>query len=186
MKDTEIIELFFERKENAIAETANKYGAYLTTIALNILKNRDDADEIVNDTYKSAWDSIPPENPNVLRHYLSRITRNLSFKRLEYNSAKKRSNNELVTLDELEECIPDRLTVEDEVDAKMLGTVINNFLSTLSKDDVTVFVLRYFYVLSIKEIAKQCNLSERIVKYRLSRLRERLRNTLKKEGFNNE
>lgn len=183
MKDTEIIKLYFERSERAISQTADKYSAYLFKIAFNILKSRDDAEEIVNDTYRAAWDSMPPENPSVLRHYLSRITRNLSLKRLEYRSAGKRSSIGDIAIDELEEFIPDSSNVESIIEAKELGKVINSYLSTLPEEDVTVFTLRYFYVVPIREVARRCGISERAVKYRLSRLRNGLKDMLRKEGY---
>ncbi len=183
MKDTEIVKLYFARTEEAIEETARKYGSYLFSIAFHILDNPDDAEEIVNDSYRAAWDRIPPENPSVLRHYLSRITRNLALKRLEYNTAGKRSCKGSAALEELEDCIPDRRNVEDAVEAKELGTIINRFLSELPKEDAAVFLLRYYYALPIRDIAARCNLSERTVKYRLSRLRTALKDLLKKEGY---
>ena len=107
MEDTQIVELFFSRSEEAISETSRKYGSYLRTIAHNVLPDSQDVEEVVNDVYLAAWNSIPPKCPPVLKYYLSRVARNLSFKRVEYLTAEKRCGNADVLLSELEECIPD-------------------------------------------------------------------------------
>lgn len=183
MEDTEIIALYRERTEAAIAETERKYGGYLFAIAWNVVKNKDDAEEIVNDTYQAAWNTIPPEKPTVLRHYLSRIARNLALKRLEYNLAGKRSCKGTTALEELEECIPGSENVEAALEAKELERFINGFLAALPENDVTLFLLRYYYAMSIREISGRCGLSERNVKYRLSKVRKELKEQLKKEGL---
>lgn len=184
MDDTQIIDLYFSRSESAIAETARKYGAYLNQVAYNILRCREDTEEIVEDTYFAAWNTIPPEKPMVLKHFLSRITRNLSFNRLDYNTAKRRSGHMTVLLSELDECIPDNSgNAESAWESKQIGTALNQFLDTLERTDCRVFLCRYYYNMTILEIAEKYQLPQRNVKYRLSCLRKKLRKYLDKEGI---
>ncbi len=184
MEDTEIIELYFRRQEAAISETSKKYGAYLNRIAYNILGSREDTEEILSDTYLAAWNAIPPQRPRVLRHFLSRITRNLSFDRMDYRTAGKRSRNMEALLSELEECIPDRRNdLETILESREIGKAINDFLGTLEKTDCALFVNRYYYNLPIAVLAKRFHLSEGMVKYRLSTLRRKLRRSLEREGI---
>ena len=178
MEDDGIVALYFARSETAIAETEKKYGAYLHQVAYHILRNLSDTDEIVNDTYMGAWGAIPPTKPNHLRHFLSRITRNLSFNRLAYLKAGKR--NALFV--ELDECIPDGKDVEQVWEAKEIGVVLNRFLKTLDDKSCAVFLARYYYSYSIDELAEQYRLSARQVKYLLSKERNGLRDYFEKEG----
>lgn len=179
MEDSRIIKLYFERSEQALAETKKKYDAYLNQIAYNILRDSCDTEEIVSDTYLGAWNAIPPARPNSLKHFLSRITRNLSLNRLDYMLAGKRH----AQLIELEECISDKKNdVESVVEAKELGEVLNYFLEGIERQDCAVFVARYYYAYTIREIAVDYHLSERQVKYRLSKIREELRRYMEKEG----
>lgn len=184
MEDTQIINLYFSRCEAAIRETAGKYGAYLNQVAYNILRCREDTEEIVEDTYLAAWNAIPPERPRVLKHFLSRITRNLSYDRLDYITAKRRTPHMCILLSELDACVPDRSGgVETAMEAKQIGEALNRFLSQLDRLDCAVFVNRYYYSMTISEVAQKCALSERNVKYRLSCLRSQLRKHLDKEGI---
>ncbi len=178
MEDDGIVALYFARSETAIAETEKKYGAYLHQVAYHILRNLSHTDEIVNDTYMGAWGAIPPTKPNHLRHFLSRITRNLSFNRLAYLKAGKR--NALFV--ELDECIPDGKDVEQVWEAKEIGVVLNRFLKTLDDKSCAVFLARYYYSYSIDELAEQYRLSARQVKYLLSKARNGLRDYFEKEG----
>lgn len=184
MEDTEIINLYFSRSESAIGETAGKYGAYLNQVAYNILRCREDTEEVVEDTYFAAWNAIPPERPRILKHFLSRITRNLSFDRLDYITAKRRDVHMITLLSELDACLPDEGgSVEAAMEAKQIGESLNCFLSELDKLDCAVFVNRYYYSMTISEIAEKYALTERNVKYRLSCLRRQLRNVLDREGI---
>lgn len=184
MEDTQIIELYFSRSESAIGETAGKYGAYLNQVAYNILRCREDTEEVVEDTYLAAWNAIPPERPRILKHFLSRITRNLSFDRLDYISAKRRDVHMITLLSELEACLPDENgDVEAAMEAKQIGKMLNRFLSGLEKLDCAVFVNRYYYSMTISEIAKKYELPDRNVKYRLSCMRCQLRKLLAREGI---
>lgn len=182
MDDTQIIDLFFIRSESAIAETARKYGAYLNQVAYHILRCREDTEEIVEDTYLAAWNAIPPTRPQVFKHFLSRITRNLSFDRLDHLTARKRSSHMSVLLSELEECIPDHSTDPEALwEAKETRLVLNRFLESLNKQDCQFFLCRYFYNMALGEIAEKYGLSQRQIKYRLSCMRKALRKLLEKE-----
>ena len=179
MEDSGIVELYFERSEAAIRETGKKYGAYLQQVAYNILRNLCDTEEVVNDTYMATWDAIPPTRPNNFKHFLSRITRNLSFDRLDYLNAGKRH----ALFVEMDECIPDRRNdVENIWEAKEIGRVLNNFLQTLDHKTCAVFLARYYYACSISEVAEQYALSARQVKYLLSKTRNKLRRCFEREG----
>lgn len=179
MEDAKIIELYFARQENAIQETESKYGAYLNRVAYNILRSIDDTEEIVDDTYIAAWNAIPPSRPNSLKYFLSRITRNLSFDRLDYKHAGKRQ----ALFVELDECIPDRKSDMETVwEAKEIGRVLNEFLQTLDHKTCAIFLARYYYAYSVKEVAKQYGISERRVKYLLEKSRKSLRCAFEKEG----
>lgn len=183
MEDMEIIDLYFARSEQAITETAQKYGAYLGVVANNILHRTEDTEEIVNDVYLATWNTLPPNRPNVLKHYLTRITRNLSFKRFAYLSADKRSADTEVMLSELDGCIPDpRRGIEETIEAKELAACINRYLATLNAEDCGLFVSRYYYSMTAAQLAEKYSCSVRQVKYRLEKLRFGLKKQLQKEG----
>ncbi len=184
MNDIAIINLFFERDEDAITECERKYGAYLYRVAYNVLTDRADSEECVNDTYLSAWNAIPPERPSILQAYLSKIARRLSIDRLRRRTRQKRQPSEyLLSLDELSECIAGSSSVEAEVELSILGNSIERYLENLPKDSRCLFVGRYFYCDSIKEVARYCKCSEAAAKSKLFRLRAGLREHLLKEGF---
>ena len=155
LEDVKIIELFFARTEQAIAELAAKYGSTCKRIANNILKCEPDAEECVNDTYLAAWNAIPPERPDPLRTYIFRITRNIATAKYHANTALKRNSYYDVALDELEECLTSASTIEQEVDAKELSQEIDRFLDSLDQESRVMFVARYWYSDSITEIAKR-------------------------------
>ncbi len=182
MEDSGVIALFFARDEKAILETDRKYGAYLNQVAYRILRSPEDTEEIVNDTYYGAWERIPPTRPNVLKHFLSRITRNLCFKRLEYRNAAKRVHVQ-ETLTELDECIPDRGRDTERLwEAAELARLLDAFLDGLSDFDCAVFVSRYYYGYTLAEVGARYGISERKAKYLLAKLRAGLRAQLEKEG----
>ena len=184
MDDANIIKLYFQRSESAIGETAKKYGAYLNQVAYNILRCWEDTEEIVSDTYIAAWNSIPPTIPSSLKHYLSRITRNLSFDRMDYLTAGRRNTHMNILLSELEGCLPDpRSSMEEQWEAKEIGQSLNRFLATLRPEDCRIFLARYFYGQTIREIAVSYGMSESSAKYRLSCIRRKLRTHLAKEGI---
>ena len=184
MEDCEIIDLYFKRSESAIKETADKYGGYLKTVAWHILNSREDSEEVVDDTYLRAWKAIPPTRPKIFKHFLTRIVRNLSFDRLSYYSAEKRNAETESLFDELEACLPDRNgTVEDVLERKELSRLLNSFLGELQPMERCVFLSRYYYAHTLKEVAEEYTLSEGKVKYMLSSVRKTLRKKLAKEGI---
>lgn len=183
MEDGQIIELFWQRSEQAISETDQKYGAYCRQISKNILVNDSDSEENVNDTYLHTWHSIPPQRPACLLAYLGRIARNLAINKYKALRAQKRGGNFALSLDELDICTPSGLTVESELDRRRLGRSLNAFLHTQPGDVQVVFVRRYFFCDSIEAIAKRCGYSQSKVKSMLLRTRQRLRIYLEKEGY---
>lgn len=184
MIDDKIIELFFDRNEVAIRETDKKYGKYCFTIANNILRNHEDSEESVNDTWMKAWKSIPPTRPVYLNLYLAKIVRNVSFMKYKSKHTLKRGSGELaVILDELEECLADQSDVESIYIAKELNAMINKFVYSLPERDGNVFVRRYFFADTIRDIAKRYSLTENNVRVILNRNRNKLKDKLKKEGY---
>ena len=182
LDDRKIIELFFERSEQAIIELSNKYGSVCSKVAFNILNNKQDAEECVNDAYLGAWNTIPPQNPNPLVSYVCRIVRNLAIKKYHSNTAAKRNSIYDLALDELENCFPSSVSVEDEFNAKETARAIDDFLETLDSDNRILFVRRYWHADSIDEIAKLFKTSNHNISVRLSRTREKLKKYLIKEG----
>ena len=183
MEDLEIVELYWQRNEEAIKETSKKYGNYCYTIANNILYNNEDAQECVNDTYLGAWNAIPPHHPNVLSTFLGKITRRLSLNKWREKNAIKRGNGEAaLSFDELEECIPSNSSIKEELALKELSEAINTFLETLKVDERKVFVCRYFYFESIDEIAFRFSFTPSKVKMMLKRTRDRLKDYLIGKG----
>lgn len=184
MQDEEIIALYRQRDEKAIKETELKYSRYLLKIAYNILFDWEDSRECVNETYLKAWHSIPPHEPKVLSAYLGKITRQLSIDLFRTRNREKRKASEYaVSLCELEECVPDGETAELMTDSKLLAEAINSYLRTLSAQARSIFVGRYYFSDSVKEIAGYCNMSESKVKSMLYRTRQGLKKYLTKEGF---
>ena len=164
-------------------ELSKKYGTICIRIAKNILNNSLDAEECVNDAYLGAWNTIPPQKPNPLKTYICRIVRNLSIKRYHSNTSMKRNSFYDAALDELENCIPSGKTVESELFARELAKIIDDFLDTLDKENRVIFVRRYWYSDSISDISKRFHMSNNNISVRLSRTREKLKNYLRKEGF---
>ena len=183
MNDSEIIDLFYMRSERAIMELAAKYGNACNKVAKNILNNILDAEECVNDAYLGAWNKIQPQNQNPLLTYICRIVRNLSIKKYHANTSVKRNSFYDAALDELEECVSSSESVEAEISAKELTRQIDYFLDTLDAESRILFVRRYWYAYSISELAKQFGLKSNTVSVRLSRIRDKLRDYLKGEGF---
>lgn len=183
MEDKAIIELFWARSQQAIAETADKYGQRLHQLSMNILHNHEDAQECINDTYHVAWNTLPPEKPDFFFAYLARITRNFSFGRYDYNHAKKRSADIVALSRELENCVPASNELEKKADSEEIGKALNAFLREQSEQMRRVFIQRYWYTQSISDIAKDCRISESKVKSMLFRMRGKLKIHLEKEGI---
>ncbi len=183
MEDEKIIELYFERNESAILETAEKYGNYLYKIAFNILSDNEDSEESVNDTYMSAWNTIPPEKPNVFSAFLSKITRYISLNRYRAGKAEKRGGGEIdAAFEEIEECVPDKSDIYDEIEAKELAEIISEYLKKLPETERKIFVCRYYYLDSLSDISKQFGFSQSKVASMLHRTRKKILSHLEKEG----
>lgn len=184
MDDNAIIDLYFARSETAISETAAKYGAYCYAIAHNILSSREDAEESVNDTYLAAWNSIPPQRPNVFSAFLGRITRCISLDRWKHRHTAKRGGGEVpLVLEELGECVSGGESPEDRLLEKEQLHCLNAFLETLPKTERKVFLCRYWYMESIPDIARRFGFTRSKVTSMLHRTRGKLRVMMEKEGF---
>ena len=178
MNDERIIELFFERSEQAIKELDEKYGRTCHKVSYNILNNRQDAEECVNDAYLGTWNAIPPAKPNPLLAFVCKIVRNISLKRYEKNTAAKRNSYYDVAMEELEDCIASSMTIEDEIAEQELTKIIESFLDSLSKENRVIFLRRYWFSDTYADIAKQVGMTEKNVSVRLTRIRKELREYL--------
>ena len=182
MEDAEILRLFAERREQAIAETEQKYGSRCRRLAERILGSREDAEECVSDASLRLWESIPPEQPSSLPAYMTAVTRNLALNRLKENQRHKRGGGQVpAVLDELAECIPAADSVEQEYDRRTFLAVLEQFLDTLSADARRIFVQRYWYMHSCREIADAYQMTEVKVRVTLTRTRSKLKAFLDKE-----
>ena len=182
MEDSRIMELLFARNEQGIKHMDDTYGRRLFILADNIVRNDQDAEEAVSDTYMKAWDTIPPKKPVHLFAYLAKICRNFALKKLDWKSAAKRSAEVVSLTQEMESCIPDS-TRDREMESKELGRILDTFLRTLSDENQMVFLRRYWYVDTISEIAARYGISESAVQMRLNRTRNKLAAYLAKEGI---
>ena len=181
LPDEEIVNLYFDRSEEAIAACQVKYGKSCHTVAYNILHSDEDAEECVNDTWLRAWNSIPPERPTRLGAWLSTVTRRLALTRYEKKTAAKRYSGMETSLEELSECVTaGSLTIADEV---ALSEAINGFLASLPTRTRMIFMRKYWYMDSIADIAKALDMGESAVKVTLHRTREKFRKHLAKEGI---
>ncbi len=183
MDDEMILDLYWERSESAINETAKKYGGYCLTIANNILRNNEDAEECVNDTYHKTWDTIPPQRPTIFRAFLGKVTRNLSLNKYKEQRTQKRGGDDIASIySELEDCIPSNSNVEMEYESSLVIGAINSYLLSLDSENRIVFVRRYWYADSIQAIATCLQTSESKVKSMLFRTRNKLKTHLENEG----
>ena len=183
MEDSAIIKLYWAREEQALVETEGKYGGYCRSIACNILNNREDAEECVNDTYLRAWNAMPPQRPSALGAFLGKITRNLSLDRWKTFRAEKRGGGQTVlALEELGDCVPARDDLENRLEAEALARCLDRFLRNLPEKECCIFLRRYWYVDSVQSIAKRYHMAEGSVKSNLFRTRQKLRTYLEKEG----
>lgn len=183
MEDQGIIDLFFDRSEQAIVETDKKYGGYCYAIAYNILSCREDSEESVNDTYLAAWNTIPPRKPRLLNAFLGKITRHISIDRWRRLRAQKRGGKEMIlALEELGECVAAQ-SLEAEISQRELARSLNDFLAALPETERNVFLCRYWYMDSIETIAKITGFSQSKVASMLHRSRGKLRKKLSEEGY---
>ena len=184
MEDTQILDLYFARDEQAVVETDKKYGSYCFTLANSILDSVQDAEETVSDTYLKTWNAIPPKRPAVLKMFLAKITRNLAFSRWRVYSAQKRGGGEMaLVLEELSGCVAAPGSVEDGIHAQELAKAIRSFLNTLPPREQDIFLRRYFFVEESEAIALRYGMRKPTVQRTLSRTREKLKNFLIKEGY---
>lgn len=182
MEDEKIVALYFARDEEAIAETEKKYGNYLSSIAIHIVGDTEDARECVNDTYSDAWQSIPPHRPSVLSAFLGKITRCIAIDRCRKNRAQKRGGGELpLALDELSDCCAGGEEIEDALEKNRLSETLRGFISHLPETERRVFLCRYFYLDPIAVVSERFGFSESRVKSMLWRTREKLRRKLLEE-----
>lgn len=181
MEDSKIIELYFDRSESAVKESQDKYGKYCGVIAGNILKSEEDAEECVNDTWFKAWNIIPPHKPPKLDAFFGKITRNLAIDKFRQLKSCRRGSGEIsLCLEELAECVGKEETFTDTV---ALRDALNRFMEELDTRSRELFVLRYWYMFSMKETAKRCGVTEGTAKMSLYRTRSALREFLAEEGF---
>ena len=180
LQDEQILDLYWSRDDTAIEKTSEKYGGQLNRLAERMLRAKEDAQECVNDTYLGAWNSIPPQRPAHFFAFLAKLCRNLACNKLDYQRAGKRNADVLPLTEELSACIPDR-AAERRRDAAELGAALNMFLKSLPQESRVIFMRRYWYMDSVKEIAARCGISESKVKTTLFRVREKLRTYLEKE-----
>ena len=184
MTDQEIIGLYWDRDEQALSQTERTYGGYCRSIAWNILKNRQDTEECVNDTWLRAWNAMPPQKPAILSVFLGTITRNLSLDRWRNATAKKRSAGQLQrAFDELEHCVSAGVSLEDRITQTDLSRLLDRFLQSLNQKDRCVFVRRYWYTDPIYDIAYRYRMTESAVKVSLHRSRNKLKSLLEQEGY---
>lgn len=182
MKDSQIVDLYWQRDETAISETETKYGRFCFSIANNILHDDEDAKECVNDTYLGAWNAMPPHRPEMLSTFLGKITRRLSLKKWRDRSADKRGGGSVaLSMEELEECIPSRQRTDDSIAVAELTDLINGFLESLPVEERRVFLRRYWYFDSISDISARFGFGESKVKMMLKRTRDKLLVRLQKE-----
>ena len=178
IEDEKIIEMFFERSEQGIRELDNKYGAVCHNLSYNIVNNRQDAEECVNDAYLGAWNAIPPVHPNPLLSYIVKIVRNISLKIYWRKEAAKRSSHYTIAMGEIETCIADPNTVETEIEARELARIIEAFLDTLTVKERVIFMRRYAYADTYADIAKRVGISEKNVSVRLTLIRQKMKQYL--------
>ncbi len=184
MPDDQIVQLYWQREEHALQETEQKYGRYLFQIAYHVLSDQEDSKECVNDTYYKAWKSIPPHRPGMLSAYLGKITRQLAIDRYRMRGRAKRLPSEyVVSLADLEECIPDGKGIEQHVELKLLAESINQYLGGLTPQARNTFIGRYYFMDTIREVAAYYQMSEPKVKSLLYRTRKGLKQYLEQEGF---
>ena len=184
MEDEAIVSLYWQRSESAIRETEVKYDRYLTKIAWNILADREDSRESVNDTYLAAWNSMPPHRPGVLSTYLGKITRRISIDRFRYRTRDKRRQSEYeISLSELGDCVSGGNTTEEAVNAKLLADAIGIWLRLQPEGNRNAFLCRYYYLDNLREVAAHCGMTEAKCKSVLFRMRQSLKEYLIREGF---
>ena len=182
LHDEEIIELYFDRDERAISETDRKYGSYLCTLGMNILDNKQDTEECVNDTYIRTWDSIPPNHPQIFKAFLSKIMRNISLDKLSYYKAQRRVPQNVI--DSLSDYANVSAPTDDkDYESYLIGRVVNNYLKSASDRKVYIFMSKYFFFMKSADIAKKLGCSRSSLERELSEIRDELKCALLDEGI---
>ena len=182
MEDSRIIDLFFERSEQAIVELSIKYGKVCMKVSMNILNDLQDAEECVNDSYLGAWNAIPPERPSPLLSYICRLVRNISINRYKHKNAAKRKGAYDMCLDELENCLCSPGSIDDNIEEAMLSSYLDEFIDSLDDVNRMIFVRRFWYMDSYKDIAKASKLKEGTVRVRILRVKSELKHFLEQKG----
>lgn len=184
MDDSSIVQLFWDRNEAALSATEKKHGKRILTVAENILNNREDAEECVNGAYLKLWELIPPNRPQVLGTFLCKLVRYTAIDMLRAKHRRKRGNgNAAIAFEELEECIPDKYSVEGTYERKEIISQINDFLITIPIENRRIFILRYWYCCELSEISERFGMRKNTVSVILNRTRKRLREYLERKGF---
>ena len=184
MTDEAIVDLYWQRHEDAITQSSYKYGKRCNSTAFSILQSSEDAEECVNDTYLRAWNLMPDQRPKFLGAFLVKITRNLALDKFRRNKAQKRWNGEVdIVLEELEYCVSGADNASDKIDEEYFYSIFNSFLAQLNEDSRNIFIDRYFNIKSVREISKKYKITESKVKVSLHRSRENLRKILVEEGL---
>lgn len=181
--DTMILDMYFDRNENAIKETDKKYGAYLLSLGKNILNNREDSEECVNDTYKKTWDAIPPNRPRIFKAFLSKIMRNISLDRLRERNSEKRVPAHLIDSIDDYSGISAKGAPDEEYESWMIGTAINSYLEKTSERNSYIFMSKYFFFMTNTDIAKKLGCNENTIRRELKEIKEELRAHLEKYGI---
>ena len=187
MQDSEIVALYFKRDESALVQTANKYGDMCKAVSMRILNDSRDAEECVSDTYLAAWNSIPPEKPEILCAYLYKLVRNLSLHIYEARGAEKRRANAVASpISELDYCVSSDFDLHEAYEERELSHIVNRFLQSLKDEDRRIFLCRFFANMEYKEIAKKYGYTQSRVKMSVQRSKEKLKEQLINEGYYNE
>ncbi len=183
VNDEQIIELFFSRSDEAIERLSEKYGGKMYSVSYNVLRNREDAEECVNDAYMGVWNAIPPTRPVGLCAFVCKIARNIALAMRRKLTAQKRTSGGVVSLDEIAECIPSEYTVTDTIEQKELTEALNRWLGTLDKTNLYIFLRRYWYMEQASEISAALGMSEGAVYLRIDRMKKKLCKYLAKLGI---
>lgn len=184
MDDGLIIELFRKQDSSAITEAEKKYGKLLMKLAMGILCSKEEAEEVINDTLLAAWNNIKNNPPDNLQAYLCKITRNLALNKFRSSKAKKRNSEYVLSLDEIGDIFPAGETTEETFFSKELQNSVYEFIKALPDEQRKIFLRRYWFFDSIKDIAASWGISESKAKTLLFRTRKKLKEYLEKEGFN--
>ena len=183
MDDKQIIELYFKRDEAALSETQEKYGRYCLKIAGNILDDIEDSKECVNDTWVTVWNKIPPHVPVSLKAFIGKVVRDISLSKYRENHALKRYNAMTVMLDELNECIPSGINIEDQAEKRELIGLVKDYLESIKTEDRVLFVRRYYFGESVKALSEEFGYSENRMTQRLLKIRRKLKAFVEKGGY---